>query len=209
MKKVALFTCVFLWGTFIFSQTVPSPGNVGLQPSAFSRHLLTLPNQSQWQTELGVNPNGNVLVAGTNVTLVSGSGFTQINASGGGTNTNTLALFTSTNANVNESGGLIIQQAHGFTNVPTILRVVLVCQHAELNMIPGQELDCASGAYLFGTASYLPAFSVFADSTNVYVNEGVASGGLGGAVVINNKLQTGVGNPITPTDWTVKVYARP
>jgi hypothetical protein len=63
-----------------FSQVNPIAGNAGLQPSAYSRQLLTLPNQQQWQAMLGVNPNGTKLIAGTNITLQSGSGGTIINS---------------------------------------------------------------------------------------------------------------------------------
>lgn len=184
---------------------VPQAGNVGPQPSAYSRHLLTLPNMSQWQGELNVNPNGQ-LVPGTNITFQVGSGFTVINATGGGTNTNTLPLFTSTNATL--AGGMILVQPHGLGVVPSILRAVLVCVTNNLNMTNGVEYDCAYAAAWNGTVSapyYQPVFGVFADATNVYVNQAATVSG----IVINNYGNVGNGNPITPGDWRVKVYARP
>jgi hypothetical protein len=182
-------------------QPYPSPGNVGSQPSDFSRHLLTLPNEQQWQGVLGINPNGK-LVAGSNVNLQAGSGFTIINAVAG-TNTNALALFISTNGNLAHNA-TIIQQAHGFTNTPSIVEGVLVCITNDNNFVVGQEFNCAYAlGYNSGGALLGPAFNTIADGTNVYL---IQSGAFQVEMVTPSSFAF---SPITLTNWQAKVYARP
>jgi hypothetical protein len=90
MKKSWLFF-FFLCSFCVRGQV--SPGNVGPQPSAYSRRLLAFPNAQAWQQEL-VTPVTTVYAPGTNVTFSLMNGQTFINASGG---SNSLSAYVSNN----------------------------------------------------------------------------------------------------------------
>lgn len=114
--------------------------------------------------------------------------------------------FTSSAVALNGLGaGKPIDVAHGLVDnagaavVPRFVRAVLVCTTANLNYSIGDEVDALS-AIDGGTNP--PSVNAGASTTNVWVCQSVASASL----QIKNKT-TGVFAAITPSSWSVKVYA--
>ena len=171
-------------------------------PGAFS-NAVTLPaNALGW---------GATNVAGSNVPmsgLLLGPEFTVkpvTNATQSATNTGpglATRYFTSTEVTMPTLPGLTLYQAHNLGYQPTRVRGVLVCKTAELNYMPGDELELAEVSLISST--FWTAFTCGASVTNVWA---VRSDIEGGAKAYVPDRNSGIVTAITPGNWRLKMYA--
>ena len=107
-----------------------------------------------------------------------------------------LTVFESSERTIG-AGNTTEQFAHGFSDIPPIVRGVFVCKSAELGFVANDELDIAVASRTSGRQS----ISLFADLTNI----SMAYDGGNEFFVLRNET-TYSPEQITKTKWKLKAY---
>lgn len=147
-----------------------------------------------------------VTTANNALSLANGAQATSTSANN---NANTalglgLKLFTSTTLHLTNNNLDILEENHGLTGVPVIVRPVLINLTADLGYVPNDELDIRNA---LKEGNVFNLIYSWADATKVYCRVGVTLDGVSPSRMLIMDRATGTNLAATRASWGIKVYA--